>query len=82
MTTTMRVKGTPLSLLEGQRVLSCNPIPCPPLGAKGVGELAMTRMAAAIASAVFHATGTRFRSLPISIERVPGHRSTSAPEHR
>jgi xanthine dehydrogenase YagR molybdenum-binding subunit len=41
-----------------------------PLGTKGVGELAITGMAAAIANAVFHATGTRFRSLPISIEKV------------
>jgi xanthine dehydrogenase YagR molybdenum-binding subunit len=41
-----------------------------PLGAKGVGELAMTGMAAAIANAVYHATGTRVRSLPISIEKL------------
>jgi xanthine dehydrogenase YagR molybdenum-binding subunit len=44
-----------------------------PLGTKGVGELAITGMAAAIANAVYHATGTRVRSLPISIERVLGH---------
>jgi xanthine dehydrogenase YagR molybdenum-binding subunit len=43
-----------------------------PLGTKGVGELAMTGMAAAIANAVYHATGTRVRSLPISIEKVLG----------
>jgi CO/xanthine dehydrogenase Mo-binding subunit len=41
-----------------------------PLGTKGVGELAITGMAAAIANAVYHATGTRVRSLPISIEKV------------
>lgn len=41
-----------------------------PLGAKGVGELAITGMAAAIADVVHHATGTRVRSLPISIEKV------------
>ncbi|HET8946803.1 MAG TPA: molybdopterin cofactor-binding domain-containing protein, partial [Candidatus Polarisedimenticolia bacterium] len=41
-----------------------------PLGTKGVGELAITGMAAAIANAVHHATGVRFRSLPISIEKV------------
>lgn len=44
-----------------------------PLGTKGVGELAITGMAAAIANAVYHATGTRVRSLPISIEKVLGH---------
>ena len=43
-----------------------------PLGTKGIGELALTGMAAAIANAVYHATGTRVRSLPISIEKVLG----------
>jgi hypothetical protein len=44
-----------------------------PLGTKGVGELAITGMAAAIANAVYHATGIRVRSLPISIEKVLAH---------
>jgi xanthine dehydrogenase YagR molybdenum-binding subunit len=48
-----------------------------PLGTKGVGELAITGMAAAIANAVYHATGLRVRSLPISIEKVLGHGSAS-----
>jgi CO/xanthine dehydrogenase Mo-binding subunit len=43
-----------------------------PLGTKGIGELAITGMAAAIANAVYHATGIRVRSLPISIEKVLG----------
>ena len=43
-----------------------------PLGRKGVGELAITGMAAAIANAVYHATGTRVRDLPISVEKVLG----------
>src|SRR4029077_14788249 len=51
-----------------------------PLGTKGVGELAITGMAAAIANAVYHATGTRVRSLPISIEKVLGQESGSALE--
>jgi len=42
------------------------------IGTKGVGELAITGMAAAIANAIFHATGTRVRSLPITIEKVLG----------
>jgi CO/xanthine dehydrogenase Mo-binding subunit len=46
-----------------------------PLGTKGVGELAIVGMAAAIANAVYHATGTRVRSLPISVEKVLGHES-------
>lgn len=37
-----------------------------PLGAKGVGELAATGVAAAVANAVFHATGRRVRKLPIT----------------
>jgi xanthine dehydrogenase YagR molybdenum-binding subunit len=44
-----------------------------PLGTKGVGELAVTGMAAAIANAIYHATGIRIRSLPISIEKILGH---------
>jgi xanthine dehydrogenase YagR molybdenum-binding subunit len=51
------------------------PDPMTPLGAKGVGKLAIAGMAAAIANAVYHATGTRVRSLPISIEKVLGHQS-------
>ena len=43
-----------------------------PLGAKGIGELAVTGIPAAVANAVFHATGTRVRSLPISVEKVLG----------
>lgn len=36
------------------------------LGAKGVGELGLVGFAAAVANAVWHATGERFRSLPIT----------------
>lgn len=43
-----------------------------PLGTKGIGELAITGTTAAVANAVYQATGTRFRSLPISIEKVFG----------
>jgi xanthine dehydrogenase YagR molybdenum-binding subunit len=39
-----------------------------PLGAKGIGELPMVGVAAAVANAVYHATGTRVRQLPIRIE--------------
>ena len=41
-----------------------------PLGTKGIGELAITGMAAAIANAVYHATGRRVRELPIRIEKL------------
>ena len=39
-----------------------------PLGIKGIGELGTTGMNAAIANAVFHATGKRVRRVPIRIE--------------
>lgn len=41
-----------------------------PLGVKGIGELPMVGVAAAIANAVHHATGARMRDLPIVPERV------------
>jgi xanthine dehydrogenase YagR molybdenum-binding subunit len=39
-----------------------------PLGIKGIGELGTTGMNAAVATAVYHATGARIRKLPIRIE--------------
>jgi xanthine dehydrogenase YagR molybdenum-binding subunit len=39
-------------------------------GVKGLGEVAMVGVAAAIANAVHHATGKRIRRLPIRIEDV------------
>ncbi len=44
--------------------------PSNPSGVKGVGEVAIVGTAAAVANAVWHATGTRQRSLPISLERI------------
>ena len=41
-----------------------------PLGARGMGELPIVGAAAAIANAVFHATGRRVRSLPIRVEDI------------
>ena len=41
-----------------------------PLGLKGVGELGVVGVNAAVANAVFHATGTRARDLPIRMENV------------
>ena len=41
-----------------------------PLGAKGVGEIGTTGTAAAVANAVFHATGKRVRRLPITAEKL------------
>jgi xanthine dehydrogenase YagR molybdenum-binding subunit len=41
-----------------------------PLGVKGVAEIAIVGAAPAIANAVFHATGQRIRSLPITPDRL------------
>ena len=41
-----------------------------PLGVKGIGEIPITGVAAAIANAVFHATGKRIRDLPITPEKI------------
>ncbi|MDX3906134.1 MAG: xanthine dehydrogenase family protein molybdopterin-binding subunit [Pigmentiphaga sp.] len=38
------------------------------LGARGVGEIGLAGVAAAITSAVYHATGVRVRDLPVKIE--------------
>jgi xanthine dehydrogenase YagR molybdenum-binding subunit len=40
------------------------------LGAKGIGEIGITGVAAAIANAVYHATGKRIRDLPITVEKL------------
>jgi xanthine dehydrogenase YagR molybdenum-binding subunit len=41
-----------------------------PIGGKGIGELGATGVAAAVANAVFHATGKRIRDLPITPEKL------------
>src|SRR3569833_1246213 len=41
-----------------------------PSGIKGLGEIGIVGGAAAIANAVWHATGVRLRHLPISLDRV------------
>ncbi|MDB5793885.1 MAG: Xanthine dehydrogenase, molybdenum binding subunit [Noviherbaspirillum sp.] len=40
------------------------------LGAKGIGEIGITGVAAAISNAVFHATGKRMRDLPITLDKL------------
>jgi xanthine dehydrogenase YagR molybdenum-binding subunit len=46
------------------------PDPLTPLGAKGVGEIGLVGIAAAIANGVHHATGRRIRSIPITLDEL------------
>lgn len=41
-----------------------------PLGVKGVGEIGVIGVSAAIANAVYHATGKRIRELPITLDKL------------
>ncbi|BBJ38425.1 hypothetical protein SSPO_011430 [Streptomyces antimycoticus] len=56
-----------------------DPDPDDPVGIKGVGEVGIVGAAAAIANAVWHATGVRHRNLPIRPDRVLSA-GTSVPE--
>ncbi|WP_329549136.1 xanthine dehydrogenase family protein molybdopterin-binding subunit [Streptomyces sp. NBC_01356] len=47
-----------------------DPDPDDPVGIKGIGEIGVVGTAAAIANAVWHATGVRHRNLPIRPDRV------------
>jgi xanthine dehydrogenase YagR molybdenum-binding subunit len=40
------------------------------MGTRGVGEIGIVGAAAAIANAVYHATGRRVRGLPITLDQV------------
>lgn len=41
-----------------------------PIGARGLGEIGITGIAAAVANAVYHATGKRVRDLPITMDKL------------
>ena len=41
-----------------------------PMGARGIGEIGITGITAAIANAIYHATGKRVRDLPITVEKL------------
>ena len=42
----------------------------PDLGARGIGEIGVTGAPAAVANAIFHATGKRVRDLPITPDKL------------
>jgi xanthine dehydrogenase YagR molybdenum-binding subunit len=41
-----------------------------PAGVRGIGEVGISGSAAAVANAVYHATGIRVRTLPITVESL------------
>jgi xanthine dehydrogenase YagR molybdenum-binding subunit len=43
-----------------------------PAGVKGIGEISITGVAAAVANAAYHATGIRVRDLPITVDKLLG----------
>jgi xanthine dehydrogenase YagR molybdenum-binding subunit len=46
-----------------------------PVGAKGMGEIALIGFAAAVANAVYHATGKRLRRLPLKLDDLISYKS-------
>ena len=40
------------------------------MGARGVGEIGITGTGAAIANAIFNATGKRVRELPVTLDKL------------
>lgn len=46
------------------------PDPHAPMGAHGVGEIGITGVGAAVANAIYNATGTRVRELPITLDKL------------
>jgi xanthine dehydrogenase YagR molybdenum-binding subunit len=46
------------------------PDPHAPMGARGIGELSINGTAAAIANAIYNATGKRIRELPITLDKL------------
>ena len=46
------------------------PDPHAPMGAHGIGEIGITGVGAAVANAIYNATGTRVRELPITLDKL------------
>ena len=46
------------------------PDPHSPMGARGIGEIGITGVGAAVANAIYNATGKRLRDLPLTLDKV------------
>jgi xanthine dehydrogenase YagR molybdenum-binding subunit len=62
----------PVHLDVPQIDVSWNDIPDPqsPYGVRGIGEIGITGVGAAVANAVYNATGIRVRDLPITLDKL------------
>ena len=63
----------PVNADIGEIDVSCLNIPdkkFDPLGARGIGEIGITGAAAAVANAIYHATGKRIREAPITPDKL------------
>jgi xanthine dehydrogenase YagR molybdenum-binding subunit len=41
-----------------------------PLGIRGIGEIGITGVPAALSNAIYHATGRRLRDLPMTLDKL------------
>lgn len=55
------------------------PDPHSPLGARGVGEIGITGVGAAVANAIYNACGVRIRDLPLTLDKVLAGLASSTP---
>lgn len=56
------------------------PDPHTPMGARGVGEIGITGVGAAVANAIYNATGTRVRDLPITLDKLMDGPARNGPQ--
>jgi len=63
---TLHVETT---LLPGELITDPDPI-ASPMKAKGVGELGICGSSAAVANAIYNATGVRVRDYPITLDKL------------
>jgi xanthine dehydrogenase YagR molybdenum-binding subunit len=61
---------THLDVPEIDVIWTDEPDPHAPAGARGIGEIGITGVGAAVANAVFNATGKRVRDLPITLDKL------------
>lgn len=47
------------------------PDPHSPMGARGIGEIGITGVGAAVANAIYNASCRRIRALPITLDKLP-----------